>query len=174
MAAVRFPRGRGRPGIWLLAVLAALVVYRVVRDSGQPQTPEALPEGVYQVARVVDGDTLLLANHARVRLIGVDTPETVRPNQPVQQWGPEASRFTQDFIGRRSVRLTFDQERKDRFERFLAYVWVDERLLNEELLRAGLAHAELGFHYSNAMKKRFREAERTAQRERLGLWSGRP
>jgi micrococcal nuclease len=174
MVAVRFPHGRGRRGFWLLAVLAALVVYRLAHHAGETTAPEALAEGVYEVARVVDGDTLLLANHARVRLIGVDTPETVRPEHPVERWGPEASRFTQDFIGRGPVRLTFDQERKDRFERFLVYVWVDERLLNEELLRAGLARAELGFHYSQAMKKRFREAERAAQRERLGLWSGRP
>ncbi|MGD9646783.1 MAG: thermonuclease family protein [Pirellulales bacterium] len=172
--AVRFPSRRGRRSWWLIAALAALVVYRAVQTTGEADTPEALAEGMYEVARVVDGDTLLLVNRARVRLIGVDTPETVRPNHPVEPWGAEASRFTQEFIGRGPVRLTFDQERRDRFERFLAYVWVDERLLNEELVRAGLARAELGFHYSNAMKKRFRDAERAAQQERLGLWSQRP
>ncbi|MBX9792077.1 MAG: thermonuclease family protein [Pirellulales bacterium] len=171
---MRFPHRRPRRGLWLLAAVVALVVYRLATTGGDNEAPEALAEGNYEVARVVDGDTLLLANHARVRLIGVDTPETVRPNHPVEPWGPEASRFTREFLGSGSVRLTFDHERKDKFERFLAYVWVGDRLLNEELLRAGFARAELGFHYSGAMKKRFREAERSAQRERLGLWSGRP
>ena len=167
-------RGRGRRGYWLIAVIAALAAYRAVQHAGEPAVPEALAEGEHQVLRVVDGDTLLLTSNARVRLIGVNTPETVRPDHPVEAWGPEASRFTQEFISRGPVRLTFDQERKDRFNRFLAYVWVDDRLLNEELVRAGLARAELQFHYSSSMKKRFREAQQAAQRERVGLWSGRP
>jgi len=167
-------RWRGRRGYWLIAVIAALAAYQAARHTGETPLPEALAEGEHQVLRVVDGDTLLLANHARVRLIGVDTPETVRPEHPVEAWGPEASRFTQEFIARGPVRLTFDQERKDRFDRFLAYVWVDGQLLNEALLRAGLARAELRFHYSSSMKKRFRESQQAAQRERVGLWSGRP
>ena len=167
-------RGRGRRGYWLIAVIAALAAYRAVQHASEPAVPEALAEGEHQVLRVVDGDTLLLTSNARVRLIGVNTPETVRPDHPVEAWGPEASRFTQEFISRGPVRLTFDQERKDRFNRFLAYVWVDDRLLNEELVRAGLARAELQFHYSSSMKKRFREAQQAAQRERVGLWSGRP
>lgn len=174
MAAFQLSRWRGRRSYWLIAVIAALAAYRAVQHTGEPAVPEALAEGVHQVKRVVDGDTLLLVNNARVRLIGVNTPETVRPDHPVEAWGPEASRFTQEFVASGPVRLTFDQERRDRFERFLAYVWVDDRLLNEELVRAGLGRAELQFHYSSAMKKRFREAQQQAQRERVGIWSGRP
>jgi micrococcal nuclease len=165
---------RGRRGYWLIAVIAALAAYRGVQNTGETPLPEALAEGEHQVLRVVDGDTLLLANHARVRLIGVNTPEMVRPDHPVEAWGPEASRFTKDFIARGPVRLTFDQERKDRFDRFLAYVWVNDQLLNEALVRAGLGKAELNFHYSSSMKKRFREAQQAAQREHLGIWSNRP
>ena len=174
MSPFQISRWRGRRGYWLIAAIAALAAYRATQHAGETPLPEALAEGEHQVLRVVDGDTLLLTNHARVRLIGVDTPETVRPEHPVEAWGPEASRFTQEFIARGPVRLTFDQERKDRFDRFLAYVWVDGQLLNEALLRAGLARAELHFHYSSSMKKRFREAQQAAQREHLGIWSGRP
>ena len=101
--------------------------------------PRDLPEGVYQVRRVVDGDTLLLRDGNRVRLMGVDTPETVKPDHPVEPWGAEATAFTRNFVAAGPVRLAFDRVRLDRFNRYLAYVWVDDKLLNEELLRAGLA-----------------------------------
>ena len=111
---------------------------------------------------VVDGDTLLLRDGTRIRLMGVDTPETVKPDTPVEPWGPEASEFTRDFVAGGPVRLEFDRERTDRFGRHLAYVWVGNRMLNEELLRAGLARWEPGYHYSQAMKTRFRRAQREA------------
>lgn len=137
------------------------------------QAPEALTEGVYAVEKVVDGDTLALANRARVRLIGVDTPETVKPNHPVEPFGPEASEFTRRLVARShwSVRLQFDRERQDKYGRFLAYVWVDDRLLNEELLLAGLARAETQYRYDAAMKKRFRAAEAEAKAAKRGIWS---
>ena len=67
------------------------------------------------VVRVVDGDTLLLDRNERVRLIGVDTPETVDPRRPVQRFGKEASAFTKRMAEGRRVRLEFDQNRMDRF-----------------------------------------------------------
>jgi micrococcal nuclease len=123
------------------------------------------------VQRVVDGDTLLLDRGVRLRLMGVDTPETVKPNVAVESFGPEATQFTRDFVAGGRVRLQFDQERVDRFGRWLAYVWVDDRLLNEELLRAGLARWEPQFHYSLAMKTRFRRAEAAARSAGRGIWS---
>jgi micrococcal nuclease len=157
----------------VLAILAALAVWRVWTQQRQPGAPEALPPGTYEVARVVDGDTLLLANRARVRLIGVDSPEAVRPDHPVESWGREATQFSQAFVrdARNRVRLELDRERKDRFDRFLAYVWADDRLLNEELIRAGLARARTEFSYSQAMKRRFRAAEAEARQNRRGIWS---
>lgn len=150
----------------LLAILA-----RWQGETPRPTAPRSLGEGMYRVERVVDGDTLLLSIRERVRLLGIDTPETKKEGVPVQPWGPEATEFTERFIAGRPVRLTFDRERVDQFGRLLAYVWQDGRLLNEELLRAGLARAEFGFHYSPAMKTRFRRAQDEARRERLGIWS---
>jgi micrococcal nuclease len=134
--------------------------------------PEALPPGAYQVGRVVDGDTLLLSNGARVRLIGADTPETVKPNHPVEPWGKEATQFTREFVAGGEVRLEFDREEKDKYGRFLAYVWVDDRMLNEELIRAGLARAEPQYRYAAAMKRRFMRAEAEARKAGHGIWSG--
>jgi micrococcal nuclease len=157
--------------VLLLLVVAAVAVSRWWYGGEESPQPEVLSEGVYQVQRVVDGDTLLLANGARIRLIGADTPETVKPNTPVQPWGPEATEFTKRFVAGGEVTLRFDRERKDRYERFLAYVWVGEEMLNEELIRAGLAKAEMNFRYSASMKTRFRRAEEEARAARRGIWS---
>jgi micrococcal nuclease len=69
------------------------------------------------------------------------------------------------------VRLTFPLERRDQYDRFLAFVWNDGELLNEELVRSGLAHAKLGYNYNSEMKRRFANAQKEAQREGRGIWS---
>lgn len=167
----RLPR-RGPQGILVLLVIALALLVRWWQEPKE-QPAESLGEGTYAVARVVDGDTLALANKSRVRLIGVDTPETVKRNHPVEPFGPEASEFTRRFVARGnwSVRLEFDRERKDKYGRFLAYVWVDDQMLNEELVRAGLARVETQYHYAAAMKKRFRAAEAEAKAAKRGIWS---
>jgi micrococcal nuclease len=169
----RFPY-RGNRAIIVLVALAVLVALRYWQPADR-SPPANLSEGTYRVQRVVDGDTLLLANRARVRLQGVDTPETVKPNWPVEPFGPEASEFTRQFVAQGDgwVRLQFDRERVDKYGRFLAYVWVGDRMLNEELVRAGLATAEMQYRYSSAMKTRFRRAEDEAKAAGRGIWSAR-
>lgn len=154
-------------------VIAILIVVRAWQDHSRPEPPEALPEGTYVVERVVDGDTLLLAGGARLRLIGSDTPETVKPGHPIEPFGPEATQFTRQFVAETDgrIRLQMDRERLDKYGRFLGYVWVRDRMLNEELIRAGLATAELGFRYSSSMKTRFRRAEEEAKAAGRGIWS---
>jgi len=155
------------------SLLLALVAVRLWQSAHGPSAPETLREGIYQVARVVDGDTLLLVNGARIRLQGLDTPETVKPHHPVEAWGPEAAAFTRRFVAQGEVRLQFDRERRDRYGRFLAYVWCGDQLLNEELLRAGLARTDSYHRYAQAMQRRFRRAEDDARIARRGIWSGR-
>jgi micrococcal nuclease len=130
-----------------------------------------LAEETYAVERVVDGDTVLLANGARVRLIGVDTPEAAYDGRPAEPWAREATQFTERFVAEGRVLLRFDRERVDRHGRFLAYVWVGERMLNEELLRAGLARARTEFRYRDSVKRTFRRAEAEARDARRGIWS---
>jgi micrococcal nuclease len=163
---------------WLV-VLALLVVQWYVYPPRPAPPPRptghgVLTEGVHRVRRVVDGDTLLMQSGARVRLEGVDTPETVRKNHPVEPWGPEASAFTKAFVKQAGgrVKLTFSNERLDKFGRYLAFVWDGDRMLNEELVRAGLAEARLGWNFSSALKRRLRLAQEEAKRERRGIWSG--
>ncbi len=167
------PYRREPRALVLISACALLIAWRVVALNGTASAPELLEEGIHDVQRVVDGDTLLLESGARVRLQGIDTPETVDERQPVERWGPEANQFTKDFIERanRRVRLTFSLERKDRHDRFLAFVWDGGTMLNEELVRAGLAHARLDYHYGAPMKRRLAKAQEEAQRAGRGLWS---
>lgn len=162
---------------WIAIALVLVIQWFLVPPPAPPSPgPETLAEGIHAVRRVVDGDTLLLESGARVRLEGIDTPETVREDYPVEPWGPEASQFTKQFIRQAGgrVRLTFGTERLDDYGRFLAFVWHEDRLLNEELVRAGLAEARLQWRYSTAMKRRLRLAQEEAQRERRGIWSDAP
>ncbi len=139
--------------------------------AGPNADASGLAAGDYRVVRVVDGDTLIIPPHQYVRLIGVNAPESVKPEWPVEPFGPEASEFTKRFLSGGTAHLTFDRERNDQFGRVLAYVWVGDKLLQEELLRAGLARFEPHFQYAEAMKRRYRLAQDEAKREKLGIWS---
>ncbi len=171
---------------WLVTL--SVLVFLVVRAWYEQQTIQELPRtvphssqgtlspGEYRVLRVVDGDTLLLEHaRTRVRLQGIDTPETVKENTAIEDWGPEASQYTKRFVndagGR--VRLEIDGEAVDRYGRQLVFVWHDGRLLNEELVREGLARAKLAYDYSEAKKQRLRRAEDEAQAAQRGIWSRR-
>jgi micrococcal nuclease len=160
----------------VLLVCIALLVWRATATSERQLPPAILEEGMHTVRRVVDGDTLLLESGARVRLQGIDTPETVLENSPVEPWGPEASAFAKAFIADagQKVRLTFSLERKDRHERFLAFAWHGDVMLNEELVRAGLAHARLDYRYAPTMKRRLASAEHEARGAKRGIWSNSP
>ncbi|MDD3469145.1 MAG: thermonuclease family protein [Thermoguttaceae bacterium] len=139
-------------------------------------TSPRLEPGVYAVRRVVDGDTLLLENDVRIRLLGVDTPETVKPDTPVQPWGPEASAYTKNFCQTGFVRLEFDVEPTDKYGRYLAYVYDSgkKQMLNEQLLRNGLGKFLPYFPYADEKKKLFSTAQSEAQREKRGIWSESP
>jgi micrococcal nuclease len=124
------------------------------------------------VTRVVDGDTLIArvgAEDVRVRLIGIDTPETVAPNQPVECYGPPASAFTRRRLEGRDVELEFDVERLDRYGRTLAYVWLGGELFNETLVREGYAVITT-FPPDVRYVDRFVAAQRAAREQHLGLW----
>ena len=140
----------------------------VLEDGPTSQFAE---QAVVRVRRVVDGDTLLLTNGERVRLLGVDTPETKKEGTPVQPFGPEASEFTRGMVEGKVVTLVFDRERYDKYGRVLAFVYVNGICLNEELIRQGLSAAQLQYPYRSDMKQQFARAEVEAREHRRGLWS---
>jgi micrococcal nuclease len=159
---------------WWVFVLAAFVLLRLAQDHRQPDDDQPLVEGNYRVARVIDGDTLLLETGQRLRLQGIDAPETVKPDHPVEPWGPEAAAFVRQFVEKAGgeVRLVFGIERIDAYGRQLAFVWHGDQMLNAELVRAGLARARLDYRYSGTMKRVLATAQDEAQNAKRGIWSG--
>jgi micrococcal nuclease len=104
-----------------------------------------------------------------VRLIGVDTPETVKPDTPVQCFGERASHFTKRQLTGRRVRLVFGVERRDVYGRLLAYVYLHGRFFNPTLVRRGLARS-LTIAPNDRFAPRFRRLELVAARAGRGLW----
>jgi micrococcal nuclease len=125
------------------------------------------------VTRVVDGDTIAVAGVGTVRLIGVDTPETVDPRVPVQFFGTEASEFTRRMAEGKVVRLEFDAQRIDKYQRTLSYVYLpDGTFLNAEIVKRGYGHAYVKYPFKYL--DQFRGYEREAREEGLGLWADPP
>jgi len=173
------PSGAWQPG----TVVHSTVPATVNQIAPQP-TQTQLEWGWVRVQRVIDGDTFVLENGTRVRLIGVDTPETVHPTKPAEPFGKEASDYTKAFItlGENWVFLEQDGDAKDRFGRQLAMVYVmipphgdpensKTYFLNDMLIRAGLGTAELQYRYSQEMKDKFRQSEIEARERNAGIWS---
>lgn len=127
------------------------------------------------VERVVDGDTFVAKDsdnkELKVRLIGVDTPETVKPNTPVQPYGKAASNFTKEQLTNKDVYLEYDKEPKDRYGRTLAYVWLSKKTMyNELLVKKGLAR-EKYFAPNGKYRQVFKKAQSEAQDKHLNIWS---
>jgi micrococcal nuclease len=162
-------RRRPRSAVWLIVVIVLLIAIRLQREP--VHVPPVEQAGTVHVQRVVDGDTLLLVGGERVRLIGVDTPESVKPDTPEEPYGREASEFTKSIAEDRDVRLEFDRERVDQYGRTLAYVYVGDLLLNEELVRQGFSRAETRFPFRADMQRRLLAAEEEAREGRRGIWS---
>lgn len=151
--------------------------------AGSSLTPKGETISDVVVERVVDGDTFkirLQGADVSVRMIGLDTPETVKPNTPVACFGPEASAFTKSALSGKKVTLEFDdsQGQTDKYGRLLAYVWVPtadggSALFNESLIANGFAE-EVRYAAPYAWESVLRSAEDAAQQAGAGLWSACP
>jgi micrococcal nuclease len=150
-------------------LLVGFAVWRFFTWPDRPYSVTFQADEEHSVAWVVDGDTLELENGDRVRLIGVDTPEFT-DGKP-EPFAEEATQFLRDLTEKRRVRLQFDRERFDKYRRVLAFVWVDDTLVNEEIVRLGYGKAMTQFGFSSRMKKRLRKAEAAAKSEGLRIWS---
>ena len=166
-------------------VVAALIVgyaatpHPAVRGNlEQSKEVDEGPSELRKVIRVVDGDTIVVSPNEKVRLIGVDTPETVHPKKAVACFGKQAKQFAHDAVEGKTIRLVLDKvntERlhKDRYGRTLAYVFLENgTMLNRELIREGYAHAYTRFPFRYLVE--FRQIERAARTQGLGLWSSCP
>ena len=172
---------------WPIAAGNAMIVVAVLAGcGGQDFTPAAaepypglsMPaqaQGPFAVAQVVDGDTIRVLIEGRevaVRLIGIDTPETVAPNRPVECAGPEASVYADQLMSGDRVYLELDptQGTYDSYDRVLAYVWLeDDVMVNLAMLQAGLAE-EYTYDDAYTYQQLFQQAEEQARGDLLGQW----
>ncbi|QDT65016.1 thermonuclease family protein [Calycomorphotria hydatis] len=165
------PLARRRVRLAVTLIVPMLIIGSCAFRLQQPaQLPLELPEIQARVVRIVDGDTLIIDGGYRVRLIGVDTPESVHPDLPPQPYAEEASEYLRELISGKIVRLEFDQERTDRYGRLLAYLWLDGLLINEEIISQGYGKAVTHFPTSSYYKSRFRAAEAEARQAERGIW----
>jgi micrococcal nuclease len=153
----------------------ALGACRFPGASTRAAPKPAAPPGQATIIAVSDGDTVLVdidgvAEH--IRLIGINTPETVKPNSPVECYGPEASHLTKSLLPKGTVvRIERDVEARDGYNRILGYVYrLDDGLfINLELARQGAA-VELTIRPNNAHEAEFHAAATEAQAAGRGLW----
>ncbi len=144
------------------------------RDQGND--PDREPTGgssTVKVDRVVDGDTAKVFYEGEseyVRYIGIDTPESVKPDSPVECFGEEAKSFNARAIEGKRLKLVFDKEKRDHYGRLLAYVYVDGNLLNAELIRRGYA-TTLEVSPNTSKARQFGDLEAEARDAGRGLWS---
>lgn len=171
--------------LWCSASLAAAEVYRSVDSEGnvsfsdQPvgnaETVDIAPLSNryrYQVDTVYDGDTLVLENGERVRLLNINAPEISSRHRDGEQGGEAAKEWLQQQIGDQPVYLRFDKERRDKYDRLLAHIFLeDERHLNAEMLRQGLA--ALTVHPPNLLYvDEMQAAQQQAIKQKIGIWDG--
>jgi micrococcal nuclease len=158
----------------LLAVPAlVLLAFHTWAEDPPASAPVALVE------RVVDGDTVVVrldGQSVKVRLIGVDAPESVDPRKPVERFARESAGFLRQLVEGKRVRLTYEPAgaRIDRYGRLLAYLYLEPGglFVNRELVAKGYAFAYVQYPFQ--FMDDFRAAERTAREKGLGLWGPDP
>jgi micrococcal nuclease len=164
-------RTRGAPARLALRILVLVAVACSPDRAGA--RPPGSNETLVPVTRVTDGDTIrvILQGHdERVRLIGIDTPEVPWYGGRGECFGVEAGLFARRRLAERSVKLAFDVDRRDRFGRLLAYVYLDRELFNMTLVQRGYARADPRAP-NTRMAKAFGDAEAQARTAGRGLWS---
>ena len=138
------------------------------------QTSQVI-DGEYKVVSVTDGDTFEINYNGaktKVRLIGVDTPESVHPNSKKNnEYGEEASKYTKSLLEGKTVKIEFDVSPKDKYGRLLAYVYLESgEMLNEKLLKEG--YAQVATYPPNVKYvEKFKEIQKEARKNKVGFWS---
>ena len=142
------------------------------------ETKEQKPEEkkkTYKVINVVDGDTIdvdMDGKTQRIRLIGVNTPETVHPEKTVEYFGKEASEYTKKNLTGKTVEIETDdsQDKYDKYGRMLAYVIVDGKNFNKSLIEDGYAY-EYTYNVPYKYQSEFKNAQKNAEKNNKGLWA---
>jgi len=157
----------------IVCVVVILGLYAIVSQKSTLVTIE--PHTLYKVVEVMDGDTLRVKVNRKVitvRLLGINTPETVDPRRGVECFGPEASQQTKKWLVGQQVFVSVSPQREvlDRYGRYLAYVYREDGFfINAQLLTEGYAR-EYTYGSPYSLQKEFRSLEKKARAAHKGLW----
>lgn len=158
-------------------VTSGILIGVTVFDRDERLVMRLATFGFTRVTKVRDGDTICIAPYwlkqRCIRLIGVDTPESVKPGQGVECYGKDASDFMKSQVEHSWVLLNFDSRTGlyDKYHRLLAYVWLwDGEFLNKKLITEGYAE-ETGYGHTYQYQSEFQRAEKSAMDEGRGRWS---
>lgn len=156
---------------WFLALALGAVLLSRMAEKGSPGHP--LPPAQESVKRVVDGDTAVLSSGEKVRYIGINTPELHHPKKPVERYAREAKEFNRRLVEGKKVRLEFDVERRDKYRRLLAYLFLEDgTFVNSELVRQGYAQV-MTFPPNVKYADLFVRMQKEAREAKRGLWGKR-
>lgn len=129
--------------------------------------------GEFKVVRVIDGDTIEIEGGERVRYIGIDAPETVDPEKPVECFGKEATGKNKELVEGRTVRLEKDTTERDKYNRLLRYIYIGNNFINLELVRLGFARSAT-YPPDTKYQKEITAAQQEAEKSKSGLWTACP
>lgn len=189
-----FSASARRLGIWLLVILIGFIVRTFLVEEVSPRDVVTMPAAVSSTAdgsaltedrtnatviRAVDGDTFTVTLDAepgewKIRMLGINTPESVDPRKPVECFGKEASRHLRELIEGKRVRLEADSQadERDKYGRLLRNVFLQDGTdVNATLVRDGYAQAYLSFPLDPLRKRELRTLEESARKRAVGLWS---
>ncbi|MFH1947451.1 MAG: thermonuclease family protein [Candidatus Magasanikbacteria bacterium] len=160
-----------------LIILSGLFAFvsKTTQDVEPTQNVKIDETAYYQVTKIVDGDTIdvnIDGKTERIRLIGIDTPETVDYNKPIECFGPEATAKAKELLLNQKVRLEADptQDNRDAYDRLLRYIYRDDGLFfNQWMIENGYAR-EFTFIKPYKYQTEFKQAEINAQNGEVGLW----
>jgi len=145
-----------------LKIIALLTAFLII-------FPLLVTAGEYRVSRVIDGDTVILENGERIRLIGVDTTEKTHPLKLVEYFSNESTQFTKQLLEGKEVRLEYDKEKRGKYGRLLAYIYLmDGTFVNAEIIKQGygFAYTKYPFKFIDS----FVSLEKEAENNKRGYW----
>jgi micrococcal nuclease len=150
---------------------ASSVQSKKARGTKAPPPRLSSKGGQAKVVAVLDGDTIVIGGGEKVRYTGLNTPETHHPDKLPEYCGQAAFEANRRLVAGKTVRLEFDERRRDKYSRLLAYVYVDGLFVNAELIRQGYAQVST-YKENQRYHEEFERLQQNAIAARRGLWGG--
>jgi len=163
--------------IFFIYIFAISVKQFILKSPPANPSPADKPKisadnnrNLFYVSRVIDGDTFILSNGERVRLVGVDAPEMNYHKGKPECKALEAKLFLKELVENKKVRLVKDKSNRDKYRRLLRYVYTGDKFAGEELVKKGLSRVK--YYYPDVSKfKYLKSLEKIAKENKIGLWS---